>query len=148
MRPWIKDMLIREVMDRDFVTAPADATGQDVLDAMCAEGSEYVVVVNANDDPVGAITQRRLLTALSGKVDSLRNVKAAQLASSPKPRIGPEMTAQKVARGMGKKEVPVVFVLSGVDLLGVVTIYDIMNSPELSFSKRQEDRRKQEWAGE
>lgn len=119
-------MLVREVMTTDVVTCPADATLRDAVGALCAHGVGSVVVESAEGHPAGIVTESDALCAGYERDAAFSEIPVSDLSHGAVVTARPEETVQAVARRMAEEGVKKVPVLDGIDLVGIVTLTDIV----------------------
>lgn len=123
---YVLAMLVRELMTTDVVTVPADATLAAAVERLLDHGVGSVVVVDEDGVPGGIVTETDALSAALETGRPLDEITVADLAHRPVVTAAPDRTVQWVARTMAEEDVKKVPVLNGVDLVGIVTLTDVV----------------------
>ncbi|MBX0294446.1 CBS domain-containing protein [Haloarcula nitratireducens] len=118
-------MLVRDLMSTEVVTVPADATLDDAVGRLLDEGVGSAVVVDGGD-PVGIVTESDALRAARETSKPLAEVGIRAVGHRPVVTTTPSTAIPTVARRMADEGVKKVPVLNGVDLVGIVTLTDIV----------------------
>lgn len=118
-------MLVREVMTTDVVTVDANATLGEVVSSLLGHGIGSVVVV-ADGTPHGIVTETDVLAAARDRGEPLAEIPVRDLSHPPLVTTDPDRTVQAVARTMTEEEVKKVPVTEGLDIVGIVTLTDIV----------------------
>jgi CBS domain-containing protein len=117
-------MDIRGVMTPDVVTASPEASVRETAALMRERNVGCVVLVDADDRPVGLLTDRDLaITVVADARDP--DEAAAVLASSPVVSATVEMDVEEVAALMVRHGVRRLTVLDGDRLAGIITLDDL-----------------------
>jgi CBS domain-containing protein len=117
-------MDIRGVMTPEVVTASPEATVRQAAGLMRERNVGCVVLVDAEDRPVGLLTDRDLaITVVADARDP--DEAAAVLASSPVVSASVEMDVEDVAALMVRHGVRRLTVLDGERLAGIITLDDL-----------------------
>lgn len=117
-------MDIRGVMTPEVVTASPQATVRETAALMRERNVGCVVLVDAEDRPVGLLTDRDLaITVVADARDP--DEAAAVLASSPVVSATVEMDVEEVAALMVRHGVRRLTVLDGDRLAGIITLDDL-----------------------
>jgi CBS domain-containing protein len=118
-------MLVRELMSTDVVTVDAAATVADAIERLF-EADVGSVVVMRDGTPAGILTARDALAALYRADAAPSAVSVTAPAHAPAVTTSPTRTAGGVARLMADRGVKKVLVLEEMDVVGVVTLTDIV----------------------
>ncbi|HEX3872593.1 MAG TPA: CBS domain-containing protein [Solirubrobacteraceae bacterium] len=117
-------MDIRRVMTRSVVTASPDGTVREMAALMRERNVGSVVLIDADDRPVGLITDRDLaITVVADARDP--DEAASVLASSPVVSAHVEMDVEEVAALMVRHGIRRLPVLDGERLAGMITLDDL-----------------------
>jgi CBS domain-containing protein len=117
-------MDIRGVMTPEVVTASPEATVRETAALMRERNVGCVVLIDAEDRPVGLLTDRDLaITVVADARDP--DEAAAVLASSPVVSATVEMDVEEVAALMVRHGVRRLTVLDGERLAGIITLDDL-----------------------
>lgn len=119
-------MLVRELMSTDVVTVHRDASLQAAVERLLEAGVGSVIVVDDDGYPVGIVTETDALRAAAGTGAPLAAIGVADLSHRAVVTTAPDRTVQRVARRMADEGVKKVPVLDGIDLVGILTLTDIV----------------------
>lgn len=143
----IRKMLVRDLTRTDPVTVPADASLRDVVGRMLAGGEGCVIVVDADGNPAGVITDTDVLQTVYQVDRPLAEIDAVAVAGAPEFTLEPSVTAGKASRMMVRQGETEVLVMDGLDLLGTVSLSRIVSHPSVSVGEATDDERRTEWTG-
>ncbi|MEM1598255.1 MAG: CBS domain-containing protein [Pyrobaculum sp.] len=116
-----------ELMKTQYPTAKADATVEEIAYKMLAAGTDYVVVVDEDNRPVGVVTKDELLKAYKQRG---RDVKVVELMTPADiATVSPFTSLASTIRRINAYELDGVAVLEGADIMGVVTVDDLALRP-------------------
>ncbi|MDS0284195.1 CBS domain-containing protein [Haloarcula onubensis] len=118
-------MQVRELMSSDVVTVDVDAALADAVDRSLTAGVGSVIVV-ADGDPVGILTESDVLRAARDTGRPLREIDVRDVGHRPVVTTRPSAAVTTVARLMTDEGVKKVPVMDGVELVGIVTLSDIV----------------------
>ena len=118
-------MQVRDIMSTDVITVGADATLADATTRLLDAGVGSVMVVE-DGEPVGILTESDILQAARETGRVLGEIEVRDVGHRPVVTTSPSTAATTVARLMADEEVKKVPVLDGVDLVGIVTLTDIV----------------------
>jgi len=118
-------MLVRDVMSTDVVTVDADATLHEAVGRLLAERVGSVVVVD-DGTPAGIVTETDALAAAHERGEPLDAIAVSDLTQSPLVTTTAGRTVQSVARTMADESVKKVVVVDDLDIVGIVTLTDIV----------------------
>ncbi|PSP82905.1 signal transduction protein [Halobacteriales archaeon QS_6_64_34] len=118
-------MQVRDIMSTDVITVGADATLADATTRLLDAGVGSVMVVE-DGEPVGILTESDILQAARETGRALGEIEVRDVGHRPVVTTSPLTAATTVARLMADEEVKKVPVLDGVDLVGIVTLTDIV----------------------
>lgn len=119
-------MIIRELAREDVVTVYLDDSILDVADVLRAAGVGSAVVLDANDDPLGIVTDRDLVVYGQQFVDSLAETAVNEVLSLTAFSVDPESDLTDLTAQMREEGVRRVPVTDDGDLVGIVTLDDII----------------------
>jgi acetoin utilization protein AcuB len=127
--------LVREVMQAKIVTISVDDSLLTVEDIMHLGGVRHLLVVRGGK-LVGVVSQTDLLrlslSTLNSQGDDYRRaflqaLEVSQAMSSPPITVEAYATMEKVAMSMARHKIGCLPVLDGDDLVGMVTITDVLS---------------------
>jgi len=119
-------MQVHELMSTDVVTVPVDATVADAVDRLLGAGVGSVIVVDDAGDPMGIVTESDALRAAREVGRPLTEIDVRAVGHRPVVTTTPSTSVPGVARLMADEGVKKVPVLDGLDLVGVVTLTDVV----------------------
>jgi CBS domain-containing protein len=118
-------MLVREVMTTDIVTVSIEATLADAVERLLANEIGSVVVL-ADGNPTGIVTETDALDAAHETGKPLAGIGLRRFCEGPVATTAPDRTVQDVARRMADEGVKKFPVMADLDLVGMVTLTDIV----------------------
>lgn len=125
-------MLVRELMSTDVVTCHEEATLREAVGKLCEHGVGSVIVLDDDGHPVGMVTETDALQAGYDTDRPFSEIRVGDLSHRAVVTVAPEKTVQHVARKMSEEGVKKVPVMDHLELLGIVTLTDIVwKLPEL-----------------
>lgn len=119
-------MQVRELMSTDVVTVPVDATVADVVDRLLDSGVGSVIVVDADSNPAGIVTESDVLRVARETGQPLEEIDVTAVGHRPVVTTMPSTSVSTAARTMADEGVKKVPVIDGIDLVGIVTLSDIV----------------------
>lgn len=119
------NVLVRELMSTDVVTVDSSASLAEAVEQQLESGVGSVIVLN-DGNPCGIVTEHDALEAALRAGRPLHSVPVAKLAHGSVVTADPETDVQTVARRMAEEAVKKVPILDGIDLVGIVTLTDIV----------------------
>ncbi|MFB6106694.1 MAG: CBS domain-containing protein [Halobacteriaceae archaeon] len=141
-------MLVREVMSTDLVTLPSDATLRDAAVAMLRNRVGSVVVCAAGA-PTGVVTESDALDAAVRAGRPLGEVPVDRVVEGFVVTVTADATTRKAVALMRDHDVKKLPVLDGVDLVGIVTMTDLVYAqPDLLKERRRIERRRRDYPTE
>jgi len=118
-------VLVEELMSTDVVTVDIGASLATAVERQLDAGVGSVVVLD-DGTPCGIVTENDALEAALKTGRPLHDISIAKLAHGSVVTTHPEMTVQTVARQMADEGIKKVPVLDGIDLVGMLTLTDIV----------------------
>ena len=119
-------MHVKEVMTTDVVTVHHEATLREAVERLLSESVGSVIVVDDSDAPVGIVTETDVLRATYKTGAPLSEIAVADLSHQPVVTTAPNRTVNHVAYVMAKEEVKKVPVMEDMELVGMITLTDIV----------------------
>lgn len=119
-------MQVRDLMSADVVTVPMDATVAGAVDRLLEADVGSVIVVDADDDPVGIVTESDALRVARETGKPLADIGVREVGHRPVVTTTPTKSIPALARQMTERGVKKVPVMDGLDLVGMVTLTDIV----------------------
>jgi len=122
----ILSMKVEDIMVRDVVTVKVEATAREAVELMNRNEIGCLVVVDEEEKPVGIVTERDLLKrVLAERKDPVR-VKVTQIMSKPLVTGTPHMDIEAAVRLMFKHKIKKLPVVENGQLVGLVTLTDLV----------------------
>ncbi len=120
-------MLVRDVMSDEVVKAGCDETVHDGIEKMLRNrvGS---VIVTRKGDPMGIVTETDVLKHGYRSRGRFTETSLSKIMSSPLVNIQPEKSIREAAETMRAESVKKVAVMDHLDLMGIITLSDIVYS--------------------
>ncbi|ACV48744.1 MULTISPECIES: CBS domain-containing protein [Halomicrobium] len=118
-------MLVEELMSTAVVTVDLDATLAEAVQRQLDAGVGSVVVLD-DGAPCGIVTEHDALAATLRTGRPLDDIPVAKLAHGSVVTTTPETAVRSVARQMSDEGVKKVPVLDDLDLVGILTLTDIV----------------------
>ena len=119
-------MQVKDLMTTDVVTVGLDASLREAVGKLLEKEVGSVIVLNEDEDPVGIVTESDALHAAYVTQKPLSDIPVTKLAHHPVVTIDPSSTVQMVAKRMADNNVKKVPVMDGIELLGIITLTDIV----------------------
>lgn len=119
-------MLVQDLMTTDVVTVPAGGTLRDAVEQLLTEDVGSVIVASEAGNPVGIVTSTDVLRALYETEQPLDGVDIADMTHRPVVTTKPAATVTHLANRMATKGVKKAPVMDDLDLVGIVTMTDIV----------------------
>lgn len=119
-------MKIENVMVVEVITVEAEATVREAVELMNRNEIGCLVVVDAEEKPVGIVTERDLLKrVLAGRKDPIR-AKVKEIMSKPLVTGTPHMDIEAAVRLMFKHKIKKLPIVEDGRLVGLVTLTDLV----------------------
>lgn len=140
-------MFVREVMSTDIVTVPVEATLHEAVGRLLANDVGSVVVVT-DGNPTGLVTESDALDAAHAAGEPLAAIDLRQFCEGGVVTTAPDRTIQSVARRMADEEVKKLPVMDDLDIVGIVTLTDIVyHLSDIRSEARHLADQHYDWAG-
>ncbi|MBN1235638.1 MAG: CBS domain-containing protein [Methanotrichaceae archaeon] len=125
---------VRDIMTRPVITAEADL---DILSAAKKMGKANVgsLIIVSSDKPAGILTERDLVKKVIAQGADPRNLKAAEIMSSPVVSIEPDASLREAAALMLRSGVKRLPVISNGKLVGIITDTDLVSGSSLGLNE-------------
>lgn len=138
-------MQVRDVMSQDVVCIDVDADLRDAAHELLANNVGSVVVT-VDDAPAGIVTEYDLTWAGYRADQPFSEIPVRKVASQPLKTIGPGATLHKAADQMQQENVKRLVVAEGTELVGIVTMTDLVyHHSDLLRVSRDLDRQRESW---
>lgn len=119
-------MLVKDVMTAEVVMIHRNETLDAAVQQLLSERVGSVIVVDDNSIPVGIVTETDILKATYETGALLDEIAVTDLSHQALVTTRPDRTVQHVARKMDEEGVKKVPVMDDLDLVGMVTLTDIV----------------------
>lgn len=113
-------------MSTSVVTVTATATVADAVDRLLAEGVGSVIIVDDDGDPMGIVTESDALQVAHDTGRPLADIGVREAGHPPVVTTEPSTSVLAAARLMAAEGVKKLPVMDGLDLVGIVTLTDIV----------------------
>lgn len=121
-------MLVREVMVKNVVTISPFAKLREAMSTMKRHGIKSLVVEKQNPhDAYGLITYTNILKTVIAEQGDIDLLNVYDVCVKPVVSVGESLSVQHVASLMGQNRVKRLLVLKDNDLVGLITMNDIMD---------------------
>ena len=138
-------MLVEELMSTDVVTVDIEASLATAIERQLNAGVGSVVVLN-DQTPCGIVTENDALKAALKTGRPLQELSIAKLAHGSVVTTHPETTVQTVAGQMADEGIKKVPVIDGIDLVGMLTLTDIVwHIPDIRSEVAEIDGARKRW---
>jgi CBS domain-containing protein len=139
-------MQVRDIMSTDVVTVGVDATVGDAVDRLLDSGVGSVIVVE-DGTPAGIVTESDALRVARETGKPLSEIGVGEVGHAPVVTTDPSRSVASVARTMTAEGVKKIPVLDGLDLVGIVTMTDVVwRLPELRQEASDIATLREEWS--
>ncbi len=121
-------MLIKAILDEkspEIITVRDTDPVRKAAETFKTEGIGFAVVDNAQGEHIGTVSERDIVQALA-KHDNLADLPVAEIMTTNVVEVSPEDTDESVRELMTERRTRHVLVKNGGDLIGVVSIGDLM----------------------
>ena len=125
----VSKMKIQDVLaskGHDVRTIPPMMTLRQIVHIFVERELSSVVVVSVGGGIMGIVTHRVLIRALSRHSDAALDFPAAEVMTTPIPHCSPGDTVCHAMRSMTEQRVRHLLVIEGDDMLGIVSIGDLV----------------------
>jgi Predicted signal-transduction protein containing cAMP-binding and CBS domains len=117
---------IENVMVSDVITVEAETTVRQAVDLMNKHEIGCLIVVDEEEKPVGILTERDLLRRVLAKRKDPVRERVSQVMSKPLVTGTPHMDLEAATRLMFKKKIKKLPVVENGQLVGLVTLTDMV----------------------
>ncbi len=113
-------------MTDDVVSVSRSATLREAVERLLTEEVGSVIVLSEEGNPVGIVTETDALEAVYQTGEPFSEIEVANLSHRPVVTTKPKATVPHVANDMASKGVKKAPVMDDLDLVGIVTMSDIV----------------------
>lgn len=125
-------MLAKDVMSSPVITIDEDAPAHQAAELMDKRGVGCIIVTNAEEKPLGIITERDLVARILARNIKPDSVKAREVMTSPLITVDPGVKISEIARTMSRLNIRRLGVVYKGQLAGVLSSKDVLAiMPEL-----------------
>lgn len=118
--------LIRRKKSSSLISAQAESRLRDVFDMM-KENDISQVVVNANGEIVGSVTESDIISSLLSNPESIDEMQVREIMNEPFPVVDESLSVKKLSKYISKK-IPAVLVEDAMGQKHILTQYDIIQN--------------------
>lgn len=141
-------MLVRDLMSTDLVTAPADASLREAVGRMLEGGVGSVIVLNEGE-PAGMVTETDALLAGYRTDRPLGSIPVRSVMSGPVVTVTPSTPVREAIDRMVTNDIKKLPVLEGIDLVGIVTMSDVVDHHGALLQRaRSIEEQRERWESE
>lgn len=141
-------MLVRDLMSTDLVTAPADASLREAVGRMLEGGVGSVIVLNEGE-PAGMVTETDALLAGYRTDRPLGSIPVRSTMSGPVVTVTPSTPVREAIDRMVTNDIKKLPVLEGIDLVGIVTMSDVVDHHGALLQRaRSIEEQRERWESE
>ena len=119
-------MLVREAMSSPVISVSEDTDIVKIAKQMKDQNVGAVIITNEDDQPVGIVTERDIVTRVVSRGGDPGEVTANSVMSSPLHVVGPEMSLMEAMRLMDKLNIRRLGVLYKNKLVGIISDRNII----------------------
>ncbi|MFB6308159.1 MAG: CBS domain-containing protein [Haloarculaceae archaeon] len=119
-------MFVQDLMTTDVVTVDVDASLQTAVGRLLEHNVGSVVVVDEDEHPLGILTEEDALRGGYQAGDPFEAMTVRDVAHRPLVTTKPTATVPHVANKMANNDVKRVPVMEDLDLVGIITLTDIV----------------------
>ncbi len=124
-------MVVRDIMTKNVITMPSDATVLKAAQTMKELDIGSIIIVD-NDRAIGIITEADIVRRVVAEQSDPSKTRVGDVMSSPLIQVPPETPLTDAMRIMARNEIRRIAVVKNGSLTGIVTSRDILQwSPEL-----------------
>lgn len=121
-------MLVKDIMQADVATISPLATLRDAMAKMKARKVKSLVVERRDErDAFGIVTYATILRTIVAEEGDIDLINVYDVCSKPVISVPPSLDVKYVARLMVSQKVQRLLVLNGDDMVGIVTMNDIVS---------------------
>jgi CBS domain-containing protein len=128
-------MRVRDAMTKPVLTVGPDHTLRQVAERMAGRRVGSAIVMDPDSEGIGILTERDMLNALAAGLDPDTERVGAHLTREVV-YAGPEWTLPEAADAMARGGFRHLVVMDGADVLGVISVRDIMRVWVRNYSEQ------------
>jgi CBS domain-containing protein len=123
-KPTVK---VRDVMRTAVMTVLESQSAENVSKLMRDENVGSVVVVDKQQNPIGIITERDIVSRVAAENVYPSKVSSREIMSSPVVTVSTETSLEEAARTMSKRDIRRLVVIEKGKLVGIITSREIVS---------------------
>jgi CBS domain-containing protein len=140
-------MLVRDLMSEGVVTAPLSATVQEAARQLLEHDVGSVIVVNDDGGPVGILTESDVIRAGYSSERPFSEIDVADVGHKPVITTKPTASISLVADKMADNDVKKAPVMDDLDLVGIITLSDIVwHLSDIGKEASELERASEKWS--
>jgi CBS domain-containing protein len=139
-------MQIHELMSTDVVSVPSDATLAEVVSKLLTNDVGSVIVVDGTT-PTGIVTETDVLEIIHETGDPVHEIAITDIDHGQVHTTDPSTAVSTVARRMADTGVKKLPVMDGIELVGIITLTDIVwHLSDLRSEVRATEHIQEQWS--
>ncbi|GAQ94857.1 CBS domain-containing protein [Thermodesulfovibrio aggregans] len=128
---------VKEIMNTKLETIQPDATVYDAIEKLVDRRMRSLIVLPKDDNDVyGVITVRDIVFKVISKNLDPHKIKIEEIASKPVISIDKETEIEHLIKLMEKFNIARVFVHEGKQIVGVVSLFDVLSATLIARARR------------
>lgn len=128
---------VKEIMNTKLETIKPDATVYDAIEKLVDKRMRSIIVLPKDEkDVYGVITVRDIVFKVIAKNLDPNKIKIEEIASKPVISIDKETELEHLIKLMDKFNIARVFVHEGRDIVGVVSLLDVLSATLIERARR------------
>ena len=131
-----EQLTVKDVMASPVIIVKINTPIEEVIELMWEHGISQIPVVNKEGVVVGTVYERTLVDTLFKYKEKALDKIAGDVMTSPLPMVSPDENLHTVAQIL-RSGYSAVLVMSGREILGIVTNSDLMKCYLILFKKRE-----------
>ncbi|GAB6183998.1 CBS domain-containing protein [Thermodesulfovibrio hydrogeniphilus] len=129
---------VKDIMNTKLETISPDATVYDAIEKLVDRRMRSLIVLPKDDkDVYGVITVRDIVYKVIAKNMDPHKIKIEEIASKPVISIDKETELEHLIKLMDKFNIARVFVHEGKEIIGVVSLLDVLSASLIARARRQ-----------
>lgn len=134
----MKTLKVKDYMSTDVVTINRDATIHDAIEKMLEHNIHGLIVVDANNKPIGVITTDDVLTVVE-RGEGGQNAVVREFMTTGIMAVDPEYDLHKTLGIMMRNKLHHLPVMKDKKLVGIITSNDILRVYEMKYRPQKGD---------
>lgn len=139
-------MLVKDLMTTDVVTTPLSATLQEAAGRLLDGDVGSLIVVDAEGSPVGILTETDILRAAHRSQRPFTQLGVSEVGHRAVVTTDPDASVSLIAERMADNDVKKVPVLESLDIVGIITLTDIVwHLSDIRTEASELERAREKW---